>query len=66
MRSALLQPPIANGILNGVASLQDILNNLERIGSTPLPFAYQAHLRMSLWIYLLLLPVSPSFLISPD
>ncbi|KAF8988726.1 UPF0187-domain-containing protein [Hymenopellis radicata] len=56
MRSALLQPPIANGILNGVASLQDTLNNLERIGSTPLPFAYQAHLRMSLWIYLLLLP----------
>ncbi|KAJ7773945.1 Bestrophin, RFP-TM, chloride channel-domain-containing protein [Mycena metata] len=45
-----------NGMMNNVASLQDTLSNLDRIGNTPLPFAYQAHLRMSLWLYLLVLP----------
>ena len=49
MKNGLLQPAIATGFTNNLAMLQDTLNNLERIGSTPLPFAYQAHLRMSLW-----------------
>ncbi|KAJ7589550.1 Bestrophin, RFP-TM, chloride channel-domain-containing protein [Mycena floridula] len=56
LRSGLLQPAIASGLVNNVASLQDIMANLERIGNTPLPFAYQAHLRMSLFLYLFLLP----------
>jgi len=30
--------------------------NLDRIRSTPIPFAYQAHLRMSMWLYLFFLP----------
>jgi len=51
-----LQPALATGLMNNIASLQDTMANLERIGNTPLPFAYQAHLRMSLWLYLLFLP----------
>ncbi|KAJ7727755.1 UPF0187-domain-containing protein [Mycena metata] len=56
LRNAWLQPALATGLMNNVASLQDTLSNLDRIGNTPLPFAYQAHLRMSLWLYILLLP----------
>ncbi|TEB31878.1 UPF0187-domain-containing protein [Coprinellus micaceus] len=56
MRSGLVQPAIATALQGNLAILQDTLSNLERICNTPLPFAYQAHLRMSLWLYLLFLP----------
>ncbi|PBK97795.1 UPF0187-domain-containing protein [Armillaria gallica] len=56
MRSNVLQPCIAAGIVNNISALQDTLTHLGRIANTPLPFAYQMHLRMSLWIYLFLLP----------
>ncbi|KAK7046572.1 Bestrophin, RFP-TM, chloride channel-domain-containing protein [Favolaschia claudopus] len=56
LRNGWLQPAPATGLMNNIASLQDTLSNLDRIGNTPLPFAYQAHLRMSLWLYLLVLP----------
>jgi hypothetical protein len=49
MRNGLLQPAISTAMANNIASFQDAMTNLERIKSTPLPFAYQAHLRMSLW-----------------
>jgi hypothetical protein len=49
MRKGLLQPAIATALTANLGMLQDTLTNLERIGNTPLPFAYQAHLRMSLW-----------------
>lgn len=49
MKSGLVQPAIATGLTTSLASLQDIVLNLERICNTPLPFAYQVHLRMSLW-----------------
>ncbi|KAK7024777.1 Bestrophin, RFP-TM, chloride channel-domain-containing protein [Favolaschia claudopus] len=51
-----LTPALATGLNNNISSLQDTMTNLDRIGSTPLPFAYQAHLRMSLWLYLFFLP----------
>lgn len=54
LKNGLLQPALATGMMNNISSLQDTLSNLERIRSTPLPFAYQAHLRMSLWLVLLL------------
>ncbi|KAJ6493017.1 Bestrophin, RFP-TM, chloride channel-domain-containing protein [Mycena sanguinolenta] len=57
LRNAWLQPALATGLMNNIASLQDTLSNLDRIGNTPLPFAYQVHLRMSLWMYLLVLPL---------
>ncbi|PPQ78112.1 hypothetical protein CVT26_007516 [Gymnopilus dilepis] len=56
MKSSLIQPAIATGLMNNIFLLQDTVSNLERICNTPLPFAYQAHLRVSLWIYLALLP----------
>ena len=56
MRSGLVQPAIATALQGNLGTLQDTLSNLERICNTPLPFAYQAHLRMSVWLYLLFLP----------
>ncbi|KAF8987759.1 Bestrophin, RFP-TM, chloride channel-domain-containing protein [Cyathus striatus] len=57
MRQGLVQNAIATGLTNNLTLLQDTLCNLERICNTPLPFAYQAHLRISLWLYLFFLPV---------
>ncbi|KJA18765.1 hypothetical protein HYPSUDRAFT_44932 [Hypholoma sublateritium FD-334 SS-4] len=56
LKHDLIKPAIGSGLTNNILSLTDSLSNLERICNTPLPFAYQAHLRMSVWIYLLLLP----------
>jgi len=56
MRSGLLQPAIASSMATNITMLQDTFSNLDRIRNTPLPFAYQAHLRMSLWLYLFFLP----------
>ncbi|KAF8067906.1 Bestrophin, RFP-TM, chloride channel-domain-containing protein [Lyophyllum atratum] len=56
MQRGLLQPALSTGVTNNITMLQDTLANLERIRNTPLPFAYQAHLRMSLWLYLMFLP----------
>jgi ion channel-forming bestrophin family protein len=49
MRQGLLTPASATAMNNAITTLQDTVFNLERIKSTPLPFAYQAHLRISLW-----------------
>ena len=49
MRSKLVEPAIATAMTTNLASLQDIVLNLERVCNTPLPFAYQVHLRMTLW-----------------
>ncbi|TFK41737.1 Bestrophin, RFP-TM, chloride channel-domain-containing protein [Crucibulum laeve] len=56
MRCDLLTQPIAVGINSSLTTLQDTLSDLERICNTPLPFAYQAHLRISVWTYLFFLP----------
>jgi putative membrane protein len=63
LKKGLLTPTIANAITTNIGTLQECSVNLQRIRNTPLPFAYQAHLRMSLWLYLLFLPVS-RFLLS--
>ncbi|KAI0684547.1 UPF0187-domain-containing protein [Cytidiella melzeri] len=55
-RQGLLTPPVATAMNNAIGALQDTVVNLERIKNTPLPFAYQAHLRLSLWLYLFFLP----------
>jgi predicted membrane chloride channel (bestrophin family) len=56
LKKGLLTPALATGIMNNITSLQDCAVSLARIRNTPLPFAYQAHLRMSLWLYLFFLP----------
>ena len=53
-----MEPAIATAMTTNLASLQEIVLNLERVCNTPLPFAYQVHLRMTLWYvraYLLIL-----------
>lgn len=43
-------------VFNATGQLQDSLNTLERVLTTPLPFAYQAHLRFSIYAFLFFLP----------
>ena len=47
MRNGLLSPAIATGVTTNLTTLQDAVSNLERVCNTPLPFAYQVHLRMT-------------------
>lgn len=65
MKANFVQPAIASNMTTTMTSLQDTMTNLERIRNTPLPFAYQAHLRMSLWYVngLLLDMDSPSYVL---
>ena len=49
LRNGLLPSAAATSLTNSLTSLHDIITGLDRIRTTPLPFAYQAHLRMSLW-----------------
>ena len=63
MRSKLVEPAIATAMTMNLASLQDIILNLERVCNTPLPFAYQVHLRMTLWYVPAFFPIL-SFLIN--
>ncbi|TFK91914.1 UPF0187-domain-containing protein [Polyporus arcularius HHB13444] len=56
LRNGQLQPALASAFTTGIVQFQDTVSNLDRIRNTPLPFAYQAHLRISLWLYLFFLP----------
>ncbi|KAL5528341.1 hypothetical protein ACEPAF_7477 [Sanghuangporus sanghuang] len=56
MKNELLSNVMAGPFAAAILSLQDTMANLDRIRSCPIPFAYQAHLRMSLWLYLFFLP----------
>ncbi|KAI0764800.1 Bestrophin, RFP-TM, chloride channel-domain-containing protein [Fomes fomentarius] len=56
LKNGQLQPALATAFTNAISQLQDTVTNLDRIRNTPLPFAYQAHLRISLWLYLFFLP----------
>ncbi|KAH9941269.1 Bestrophin, RFP-TM, chloride channel-domain-containing protein [Epithele typhae] len=56
LRNGQLVPATASMFATSISQLQDTVTNLDRIRNTPLPFAYQAHLRISLWLYLFFLP----------
>ncbi|TEB32551.1 UPF0187-domain-containing protein [Coprinellus micaceus] len=56
MKNNLLQPAVATAMTNALLALHDSLAQLERICNNPLPFAYYAHLRMTVWLYLLFFP----------
>ncbi|EGO29138.1 hypothetical protein SERLADRAFT_444981 [Serpula lacrymans var. lacrymans S7.9] len=57
LAQGLLQPAAATMFANNICMLQDSLANLERVRTSPLPFAYQVHLRISTWLYLFFLPL---------
>ncbi|KAG8746201.1 hypothetical protein FRC10_005717 [Ceratobasidium sp. 414] len=56
LTEGLLQPAVATSFNNNLHALQDAAVQLRRVATTPIPFAYQAHLRMAVWLYLLFLP----------
>ncbi|KAB5591670.1 Bestrophin protein [Ceratobasidium theobromae] len=56
MTKDLLRPAAATSFNNNLHALQDAAVQLRRVATTPIPFAYQAHLRMAVWLYLLFLP----------
>lgn len=56
IKEGLVTPPISSAFWAGLSSFQDTVTALERVRSTPIPYAYQMHLRMSIWLYLLFLP----------
>ncbi|KAF8598227.1 UPF0187-domain-containing protein [Ceratobasidium sp. AG-I] len=56
LRSDLLTSAAATLFNNNLHALQDASVQLRRIATTPIPFAYQAHLRIAIWLYLLFLP----------
>jgi putative membrane protein len=56
LKAGLLAPAAATAFTNTLGAMQDAVANLDRVRNTPLPFAYQAHLRMCLWLYLFFLP----------
>jgi len=56
LTNGLLQAAAATAFNNNIHSLQDASVQLRRIATTPIPFAYQAHLRMAIWLYLFFLP----------
>lgn len=49
LKNDLIKPAVALGFTNGILALEDITSQLERIKTTPIPSAYQDHLRLSLW-----------------
>jgi len=49
LKCDLLTSSVGSAFANSISALQDAILGLDRIKSTPLPFAYQAHLRMTLW-----------------
>ncbi|KAG8835607.1 hypothetical protein FRC17_002199, partial [Serendipita sp. 399] len=56
LKNGLLQAALATAYTNQIQMFQDSMAAMERVRNTPIPFAYQVHLRMCLWIYLALLP----------
>ena len=57
LKNKRIEPTVASAFIGALSALQDTVTNLDRIRNTPLPFAYQVHLRVSLWLYLFFLPV---------
>ena len=49
LKNNFLPSAAATSLTNTLTYLHDAITGLDRIRTTPLPFAYQAHLRMSLW-----------------
>ncbi|KAJ1553166.1 hypothetical protein HK405_008750 [Cladochytrium tenue] len=55
-RNGLIDAPVQSNMTAAVSGLVDALTGLERIRSSPIPFAYSIHLKQTLLVYLLSLP----------
>ncbi len=55
-RRKTIDPPFTIVTFNATNQLHEALHTLERVHTTPLPFAYQVHLKASIWVFLLFLP----------
>ncbi|KAL8292329.1 hypothetical protein RQP46_001795 [Phenoliferia psychrophenolica] len=49
--------PVVGASFGCLAAFEDCLTGMEQILTTPLPVVYSVHLRQTVWIYLLALPV---------
>ncbi|CAG8702639.1 1996_t:CDS:2 [Acaulospora morrowiae] len=56
LREGKLEGVYFGNLCGGLNSLIDILGNLERIGNTPIPFAYNVHLKQAVSLYVWSLP----------
>ncbi|KAF8605390.1 UPF0187-domain-containing protein [Ceratobasidium sp. AG-I] len=56
LKDELLSSTAAAGFDSHLLSLQDASVQLRRVATTPIPFAYQVHLRMTTWLFLFFLP----------
>lgn len=48
-KQGLVPSSVASALITNINMLHDLIANMNRIRNTPIPFAYQAHLRMSMW-----------------
>ncbi|KAJ1550356.1 hypothetical protein HK405_000800, partial [Cladochytrium tenue] len=55
-RNELVDVPVQNQLTAAVSALVDSVTSFERIRSSPIPFAYNIHLKQTLLVYLLSLP----------
>ncbi|KAJ1555322.1 hypothetical protein HK405_002614 [Cladochytrium tenue] len=55
-RNELVDIPVQNQLTAAVSALVDSVTSFERIRSSPIPFAYNIHLKQTLLVYLLSLP----------
>ncbi|KAK4687646.1 ion channel-forming bestrophin family protein, partial [Tremellales sp. Uapishka_1] len=55
-RRKTIDVPTTNTLIAALAQMSDALSALERILTTPIPFAYNAHIWEVTWVYCLVLP----------
>lgn len=49
LRKGYIEAPFGGSFNTYLETLQSTMANLDRVRTTPIPYAYQAHLRMSMW-----------------
>ncbi|KAL7424667.1 hypothetical protein Q5752_000351 [Cryptotrichosporon argae] len=56
LASGAINSSITGPLLTNLLNLSSALSDLEKVATTPLPSAYRAHLRLTVWCYLFFLP----------
>jgi putative membrane protein len=58
LAAGIIRAPYDGMVAGDLVALLSAGNELRRIRSTPLPFAYQVHLRLAAWLYFIFFPVT--------